>query len=131
MLPSSAAIGSHDGLVCKDRGEFTVIVLNIIRTKQRALAVERYSQTIWDIRSRVVDKDIMHAKDPSIFIKSSLRFMDLSALMCGSDKIFGAIFNPFDGAIQLHRRPRDKHFFLIEHHNFWTKSPADKWRDNP
>src|SRR5262245_56200460 len=75
-------------------------------------------------------KDIIHAKNVTLFVERNFCVVDLSALVRGGDKIFGAVFDPFDGSIQLHRYPRDQHFLLIKHHNLRTKSPTDERRND-
>ncbi len=131
MLASCAAIRRDNGLVGEDRRELAVIIFDVIGSEQRALTVERHGQAIRRIRARVMQKDIMHTEDATVLVERDLRIMDLSALVRGGDEIFSTVFDPFDGAVQLHRRPRDEHFLLIEHHDLRTKSPADKRRDHP
>ena len=77
-----------------------------------------------------MQENIMHAENVTFFIERNFRIVNLSALVRCGDKIFSAVFDPFDGAIQLHRRPRDKHFLLIEHHDLRTESTADERRDD-
>src|SRR5919197_404181 len=72
----------------------------------------------------------MHAENMTILVKRDLRVVDFSAFMRGGDKIFGPVFDPFDGTIQLHRRPGHEHFLLVEHHDLRTKSPTDDRRDD-
>src|SRR5512145_1792682 len=73
---------------------------------------------------------IMHPENATVLVKCDLGIMDLSAFVRGGDKIFGAVLDPFDGAVQLHRRPWDEHFLLIEHHDLRTESTANERRDD-
>src|ERR1041384_124578 len=77
-----------------------------------------------------MQKDIMHAENVTILVERDFRIVDLSTLMCSGDKIFSAVFDPFDGSTQFHRGPRDENLFLIEHHDLRTESAADERRDH-
>ena len=72
----------------------------------------------------------MDAENTAVFVKRRLHIMDLVALLRGGNKILGAVFNPFDGAVELHRRPGDKHLFRVKHHDFGAKTAADEGGDD-
>ncbi len=99
MLTSRAAIWRDDGFIGEDHCKRTVIVLDVVQSEHVGLCIECNRQAIRCICTCVVEKDIVHTEDVTIFVERGLRIMDLSALMCGGDKILGAVLDPFDRAI--------------------------------
>ena len=66
MLSPRAAIGRDDGLIGEQGFEFARVILNIIRSQQRTLAVEGDGQAIGSISPLVVSKYVVDAKNTAV-----------------------------------------------------------------
>src|ERR1041385_7429176 len=103
MLSPRATIWCDDGFIGEDRRKFAVVILDIVQSEHVGLRVECDSQSIRGIRACVMQKDIMHAENATFLIERDFCIMDLSALMGSGDKVFSAVFDPFNGTMQFHR----------------------------
>ena len=60
MLPPGPAIGGDDGFVGEHGRKFTIVILNVIRPQQGALAVEGYGQAVGSIGPGIVQENVMN-----------------------------------------------------------------------
>ena len=130
VLAAGASIGRHDRLIGEDCREGAVVVRHHIRAEQRALTVDRYRQSIRIVGTGVVQECIFDAEDPAVGRERDLRIMGLSPFLGRGKEMFEPILDPFDRAIELHRRPRHHYFLGIEQHDLRSKAAADKWCDH-
>ena len=131
VLAAGAAIRRDDRLVGEDRREGAVVVRHHIGPEQRALAVDRHRQPIRIVGAGVVQEHVLDAEDAAVARKRDLGVVGLAALLGRGEKMLEPVFDPFDRAIELHRRPRDHHLFGIEQHDLRPEAAADERRDHP
>ena len=66
MLSPCPTIGRDDGLVGEYSFELTVVRGDVVRSEQRALAINWHCQSIGIIGSAIVEKDIVNTQYPSL-----------------------------------------------------------------
>ena len=131
VLATGAAVGRHDHLVGERDLHVGVVVGDVVAAQQGALAVDGHGQTVRIISTRIVDEFILDAQDFTVLAQCDFRPMDLIPLLGGGHEILAAILDPFDGPIELHRRPGQQHLFGVEHHNLGPERAADERRYHP
>src|SRR6266478_1791900 len=122
MLASGAAIRRDDRLVGEHRRKSRVVVGDVIRTKQRALAVDRHRQPIGIVGPAVMQKHVLDAEDAPIAAERHFGVVDLAALMGGGKEVLPAVLDPFDRALKAHRGPGQHHLLRVEQHDLGSEA---------
>jgi hypothetical protein len=130
MLAAGAANGRDDGLVREDRGELCFVVFDVVRSKQRALRVDRDGQPIRIVGAGVEQEAIANSEHASVARQCDLRVVHLPTLLRGRVEVLLAILGPLDWTSEAHRRPRHDEFFRVEHHDLRTEPAADEGSDD-
>ena len=130
MLPACASHRRHDRLVREDGFEFAVVIGNVVRSQQGALAVDRNRQTVRIVRTGVEQKRIADAENLSVCGQRHFGVVHLSAFLRRREKVFLPIFRPLERPAEPDRRPRDDAFFGIEHHDLRPEAAADERCDH-
>ena len=78
-----------------------------------------------------MQKHVLDAEDAAVGRERDFGVVRLPALLGSGKEMLEPVFDPFDRAVEFHRRPRDDHFLGVEQHDLRPKAAADERRDHP
>ncbi len=130
MLPSCAAIGRDDGFVGEKGSEFAVVIGDVIRPQQGALAVDGNRKSVGVVGAAIVQEIVSNTEDSSFLREGDFGVVNLAAFLSRGVEILRPVLDPLDGSLQLYGQPGDEHLLRVEHHDLGSKAAADERRDH-
>ena len=131
MLPAGAAHRRDDRLGGEDGGEVAVVVRDVVRPEQRALAVDRDREPVRVVGPGVVQEHVLDAEDAAVARHRDLGIVDLAALLGRRDEVLAPVLDPLHRPSEPLRGPGTSTLLGVEHHDLGAESAADERRDDP
>ena len=100
VLPAGAAHRRHDRLVREDRRELALVVRDVVRTEQRALAVDRNRQAVRIVGARVVEEDVVDAEDAPVLRERHLGVVHLAPLLRRRVEVLLPVLGPLERPVR-------------------------------
>src|SRR5947209_15058392 len=101
MLASGTPVGADRYFVGIQYGEFAVVVLQAIWSRQSTGCDDRDNDAVGSVSSGVVKKRITHSKQHTPVVKCVLDFVQLTSLLIGGDEVLPPILDPLDRSAEL------------------------------
>src|SRR5262249_7601251 len=123
------SIWADNGRVGEDRNVLGMNGANFVRPRHDALAAFGNDWSIWTVGATVVVIDVAKRSDATVPLYADFHLMNHQSLMIGTQEVLGAIFNPFDRALQKTCRKRNNQLFGVKQHNLDAESAPDVRRN--